>query len=280
MKKILLPTDFSDNSWNAIKYALQLFKKQKCKFYILNTYIPIVYNMEYMISDSNIYELDKVLKNDSTKSLEELKLQITEEFKNSNHSIELISSFNNLIPEIREVIDREEIDFVIMGTKGATGAKEVLFGSNTVHVLKNAKCPLLAIPENYVFDPIKEILFPTDYKIDYKSKQIKTITSITDIFKSKLNVLNVSYGYELSEDQEKNKSKLESYIETTDHIFHSVPDKDLQEAIDDFQRENHIDILIMVNNKHSFFENIFFKSVVKQLGFHLNIPFLVIPTKK
>jgi nucleotide-binding universal stress UspA family protein len=150
MKKILLPTDFSDNSWNAIKYALQLFKKQECKFYILNTYIPIIYNMEYMMSGSNIYELDELQKTQSTKELENIKVKITEEFNNSSHSIETISSFNNLIPEISEVIDREEIDFVVMGTKGATGATELLFGSNTVHVLKNAKCPLLAIPENYV----------------------------------------------------------------------------------------------------------------------------------
>ena len=280
MKKILLPTDFSDNSWNAIKYALQLFKKQECKFYILNTYIPIIYNMEYMMSGSNIYELDELQKTQSTKELENIKVKITEEFNNSSHSIETISSFNNLIPEISEVIDREEIDFVVMGTKGATGATELLFGSNTVHVLKNVKCPLLAIPENYEFSPLKEILFPTDYKINYKSDQIKPITSIVNIFKSKLNVLNVSYGYELTESQEKNKSKLQSYIEKIAYIFHSVPDKDLQEAIDDFQRENEIDMLMMINNKHSFFENIFFKSVVKQLGFHLNIPFLVIPTKK
>ena len=280
MKKILLPTDFSDNSWNAIKYALQLFKEQECKFYILNTYIPIVYNMEYMMSGSNIYELDEMQKIESTKGLENIKTEISKGFKNSNHSIEIISSFNNLIPEITDVIDREEIDFVIMGTKGATGAKEVLFGSNTVHVFKNTKCPLLAIPDNYEFEPIKEILFPTDYKIDYKSEQIKPITTLVDIFKSKLNVLNVSFGYELSANQELNKSKLQSFIEKTDHRFHSVPNKDLQEAIDDFQRENDIDLLMMINNKHSFFENIFFKSVVKQIGFHLNIPFLVIPTKK
>ena len=71
---------------------------------------------------------------------EDIETEISKGFKNSNHSIEIISSFNNLIPEITDVIDREEIDFVIMGTKGATGAKEVLFGSNTVHVFKNTKC--------------------------------------------------------------------------------------------------------------------------------------------
>ena len=49
MKNILLPTDFSDNSWNAIKYAFNLFKNEKCKYYLLNTYTPKVYHVEYVL---------------------------------------------------------------------------------------------------------------------------------------------------------------------------------------------------------------------------------------
>ena len=48
MKNILLPTDFSDNSWNAIQYAVELFKDEKCNFFLLNTYTPIIYNVEFM----------------------------------------------------------------------------------------------------------------------------------------------------------------------------------------------------------------------------------------
>ncbi|AOW20670.1 universal stress protein [Urechidicola croceus] len=280
MKKILLPTDFSDNSWNAIKYALQLFKDEKCAFYILNTYTPIIYNMEYMMSSTNIYDLDEIVKNQSENGLKDIKQRILNEFKNHKHSFKTISSFNNLIPEIREVVDDKEIDLIVMGTKGASGSKEVLFGSNTVHALKNAHCPLLAIPDDFQFDSLENILFPTDYKIDYKSIQVIPITFLAHIHKSKVHILNVTYGYDLSEEQEKNKKKLESYIEKVEFEFHNVSNKNLQEAINDFQTENFVDMLIMINNKHSFFENIFFKSVVKQIGFHLDIPFLVIPTKK
>jgi nucleotide-binding universal stress UspA family protein len=51
------------------------------------------------------------------------------------------------------------------------------------------------------------------------------------------------------------------------------------EAIDDFQKNNPIDLLVMVNNKHSFFENILFRPVVNEIGFHVKIPFLVIPSE-
>ncbi len=57
MKKILLPTDFSENALNAIDYALQLFKDEKCAFFILNTYTPMIYNYEYQLNADQYMEL-------------------------------------------------------------------------------------------------------------------------------------------------------------------------------------------------------------------------------
>lgn len=166
-----------------------------------------------------------------------------------------------------------------MGTKGATGAKEILFGSNTIHALKNTTCPFLAIPDNFEFKKVSNILFPTDYEIQYDLSQIETIEEMVHTDQATLNVLNVSFGYELSETQKFSKAILESLLDSVNTIYHRVPDKDLQEAINDFQTEYEIDMLIMINNKHSFFENVFFKSIIKQIGFHIKVPFLVLPTK-
>ena len=52
MKKILLPTDFSDNANNAISYAVQLYKNEKCNFILLNTYTPIIYQVEFLQASS------------------------------------------------------------------------------------------------------------------------------------------------------------------------------------------------------------------------------------
>ena len=278
--KILLPTDFSDNSWNAIKYALQLFRKQECTFYILNVYTPLLYNLEYLASGQTIYDLDQTSKKQSEIQLTDLKKRILKEFKNPLHQIETISSFNELIPGIRSVVESEEINFIVMGTKGATGAKEILFGSNTIHSLKNATCPLLAIPENFEFKKVENVLFPTDYHLMYDTSQINTILEIVHIDKAELNVLHVSSGYELTESQKFHKAILESLLNKVNSKYHDVPDSDLEEAINEFQVAHKTDMLVMINNKHSFFENVLFRSTIKQIGFHLTIPFLVIPTKK
>ena len=279
MKKILLPTDFSENSWNAIKYALQLFKYDICTFYLLNTYTPIIYHVEYVLVSPGQYGLGDAIRETSIKNIEKVHKKILKEFNNPNHNFEQISKFNSLIPEIKEQVEDKGIDYVVMGTKGATGAKEILFGSNTVHVLKNVKCPVLAIPDNFDFEHPHELLFPTDYEISYEDKHLKPIKDIAKIHNARLNIMHVSYGYDLSEIQEKNKLKLENYFKKTAHIFHNVGNQNVEDAIAVFQTKTRVNMLIMINNKHSFFENLFFKKLINHIGFHLNIPFLVIPSK-
>ena len=280
MKKILLPTDFSDNSWNAIKYALQLFKDQECSFTLLNTYTPKIYQLEYAQTSSAEFALFDAVKNASKDGLNEIHQKIEEEFNNTNHVFSQISSFNTLTAEIDNLYEGNVFNLIIMGTKGATGAKEVLFGTNTVHTLKNVKCPILAIPSDFAFETPHEILFPSDYEVDFQDEHINPILEVVGTRKARINILNVSYGYDLSEKQEQNRKKLEEYFNGIAHLFHSVSNQNIPGAIAEFQLKARINLLVMINNKHSFFENLFFKSAINHIGFHLNIPFLVIPIKK
>ncbi len=280
MKKILLPTDFSDNSWNAIKYALQLFKDQECNFILLNTYTPIIYQFEYIQPSSAQFGLVDTLKEASQKGLDELQKNILSEFNNPKHVFTKISSFNSLTTEIDDLYTNNIMDIIVMGTKGASGVTGVLFGSNTIHVIKNAKCPVMAIPSDFSFETPHEILFPTDYEIEYQAKHLKPIIDIAQNHISRVNIMHVYTGNDLTEAQQKNKSILETSIKNVAHLFHDIKNQNVPEAITNFQLKARINLLVMINNKHSFFENLFFKSTINQIGFHLNIPFLVIPSGK
>ncbi|RZV56152.1 MAG: universal stress protein [Flavobacteriaceae bacterium] len=279
MKRILLPTDFSENSWNAIKYALQLFKDSECNFTLLNTYTPMIYQFEYTLESSVGAELVDAMRETSVSKLDEMVDRIEKEFKNPKHIFGKTSSFNTLLREIDELYEGNTMDLIVMGTKGATGAKEILFGSNTVHVFKNAKCPVIAVPSGFEFEEPHEILFPSDYEVDFEDKHVALIKEIGSAYHARVNIMNVSYGYDLSEDQEKNRKKLEGYFKGIAHLFHNVSNQTVAGAITEFQLKARVNLLTMINNKHSFFENLFFKSTINQIGFHLAIPFLVIPTK-
>ena len=279
MKKILLPTDFSENAMNAITYALKLFTHEECTFYILNTYTPIIYQAEYLQLSTAQFGLLDTAKDISLKGLATVKESIDKKFINPKHTIKTISVFNNLIPEMESLIERENIDLVIMGTQGASNIQGVLFGSNTVHVFKNVKAPVLAVPSAFEFESLHQILFPSDYEVNFQEEQIMTLVSLAAKYHANVNVLHVNYGEELSEKQQKNKQKLETYFNHVSHLFHDIKNNNVVDAINDFQKKTNVNLLVMINNKHSFFENLFFQSKINQIGFHLNIPFLVIPSK-
>lgn len=279
MKRILLPTDFSANAYNAICYALQLFAGEKCIFYLLNTYTPVLYDNEYLTYSASQPTLTEIYRNKSLQGLERVLRKIKRKFKNESHDFELISSFNLLSDEIKDIVQEKEIDLVVMGTKGATGAEEILFGTHTVHAIKKTRCPLLAIPAHFEYRPPKNILFPTDYEAEIP-KLLKLMREIADTHNSSINVLHVFKNVNLTSNQDSRKKALKRAFKDNDPKFLSITDKSVTRAIYDFTEENKIDMLVMVNNKHSFFENLLFRPLVNEIGFNVKVPFLVIPSKK
>ena len=184
-----------------------------------------------------------------------------------------------LIQEMKEQIDQNNIDYVIMGTQGATGAKEVFLGTKTMYAIKKLFCPVLAVPSNFSYEAPKEILFPTDYRMKKENKYLKYIREICDSHIARLHVLHSYYGTPLTEEQLDVKAYLDAYLIDNAHLFHIAEGSDVIEAIDQFQLQTKINLIVMIHNKHTFLENLLFKPVINQIVYHTNVPFLVIPSK-
>lgn len=280
MKHILLPTDFSENSWNAISYAIQLLQKDTCTFHLFNAYTPVVYDVSYVLISPAQFGFGDEVRHASQEHLKELKSKIIQTFGlNSHHQFEIISRFDTLVSGIKDLIVERNIELVIMGTKGATGAKEILFGSNTVQVFSEVKCPLMAIPSNYQYHPPQSILFPTDLGIEIGQTKLPLLKEMSALDRAQFNAMHASTGYGLTPDQDRQKLALAALFKNMFYEFYDVENMDIADAITKFRETHEIDLLVMINNKRSFFENVFFKNTVNQIGFHLDIPFLVMPSK-
>jgi len=273
-KNILLPTDFSDNALNAINYALELFKNEKCTFYILNAtemQVPALSNLTSRLLET--------IKEDSNKNLKELQEKLELASISSKFHFQTIWSSKNLISAITKSVIKYNIDLLVMGTKGATGAKEFLFGSNTNTIIKKMNfCPILVIPENFNFVIPTQIAFPTDFKRFFSNIELKPIKDLASLYNSLIRVVHINVEDDLDDIQENNLSALKQYLKKFEHTFHWVPDfTNKTKSICTFINELEVNMLVMVNYKHSFVENIIKEPVIKKVGFHPIVPFMIIP---
>ncbi|MCH4824230.1 universal stress protein [Gramella lutea] len=279
MKNILLPTDFSENSVNAIKYGLRLLQNTSCTFFLLHTFTPAAYHSGKAFKNFTSMELVHATREAASEEIRSILDSLKSEFDNPRHKFEWIVDFNLLISKIKSLIKEKKIDYIFMGTQGATGAREIFMGTHTMYTIKKVNCPVLAIPSGTHDENLKEVLFATDYKVVRKT-DLETINFFTDLHKARLHVLNVNSDGSLDSKQLENRSMISHFFEEDKPIFHITEGDDIPEAVKKFQRQNHIDLVIMLHKKHTFFENILFKPVINQLVYHTNIPFMVIPYRE
>lgn len=280
MKKILIPTDFSPNAWNAISYGLQMFAEETCKFFLLNTYTPIIPSSRFMAPVVNAQRIEDVIRNNSILGLEHTVEKIQRCFPNPNHEFETISSFSLLVDEVMDVVNTFDIDLVITGTKGASGIDEVFMGSNTVRIIKSIKsCPVLAIPQNFEYYQPTEIAFATDFNRFYTTSELEPLIDMARAFKACIRIVHVQYEIApLNEMQQFNLSMLRKYLAEVEHFVHTVSElNSISHTLKIFTNELDIHLLAMLNYQHSYVERMTREPVVKRTAFHTNIPLLVIP---
>ena len=276
-KRILIPTDFSKNALNAIRYTIDLYAKLNCDFYFLN-----VFSFEkYTTNSLNIPEEGSaeylLAKQESEKKLDKLINTLSLHEENFKHNYFTESTANFLSEAIKQNIKEKDIDLVAMGTKGASGSKGVLFGSNTVMAMEKIReCPVLAIPEHVSFMSPKEIVFPTDFKDVYKRPEFKYLIELANMHNAEIAVLHIENNKELTETQLSNKQLLSSILSETKHQFHTLKEKNLGKGIQLFVESRESDMVSFINRKHFFFGNVFSKPLIKEIGYDSHVPILAL----
>lgn len=277
MKNILIPTDFSDNAWNAIKYGTALYHKTRCTFHIIHIN-PISYNSG---GEAAMYVspelLEETILKESNEKLEHLLKDIERLPLNTKHTFQTTALYGFFTDHIKQEVKDKNIDLIIMGTKGATGLKAVSLGSNTGNVLTKVRCAVLAVPEDAEYNTPREIGFPTDYQLSYDIKVLDHVKELAIMHKSSLRFLYVAQkGEDLSEIQMKNKEVLQHYFRETEHSFYTLTEKKLDDAVQAFVESRELDMLVMVAKNLNFLERILFKPAVEKISYHTNIPFLIV----
>jgi len=279
MKKVLVPTDFSNNAWDALTYAIRLYDDIPCHFYILNTYqvsTSRTVNTMNKERDTHIY---RVLKEFSEKELKKIDNYLNDNLLNNKHEYETLSKSGSLVTSIKRLVYTENIDMIVMGTAGATGAKEIFMGSNTIKAIKNIDlCPIISVPESYEYKEPEQVAFATDLKRHFNIIELNCLRELQLLHNFKIRVIHVKEENVLNTIQQQNIETFKHYFQPDSITFEEIlTDTKIATAINDFVEDQKINMVCLVNYEHSFIEELTHEPIIKKISFHSSVPLLILP---
>ncbi len=212
MKTILVPYDFSQEAQYAFEFAIELAKKRKNKvklFHVIELPTPQSFNS---MGDVNAYsnEINQIF---TIELIEKRKRQLAEierTFENQDFEFKTKMVFGNPFVGITKEITEAKADIVIMGSKGSSGLEEVLLGSNTEKVVRNAKCPVITVKSPITPDGIKKIVFASDFK-DVPSDVVNKIKALAENIDAELHLVKINTPT-MFESSRKSKEKIKAFV--------------------------------------------------------------------
>lgn len=281
MKKIIVPTDFSQNAYAALFYASKLYSDEAMHIIILHSYSK-ENNKSSNLKDVDRSASNKILHNHkSNDEGKELINKIELDTTKQNHTYEFIATPDSLEKIINEFVKNDGVSLVVMGDKGRTSAEDVLVGSTTIKITKSLEgCPLLIVPNHVKFVVPLNIGFATDYNEFYSLSKFKPITRLVRQYNSQIHLINVGLESDLEDKQKLNYDKFITDLTEYDVDFHFLSKKsNVSKTLHAFIDEKDIDLFTIIYHKHNFFKQLFREPVVSRVGKHDHVPLLVIPMK-
>ena len=274
MKKILFPTDFSEVSNNAFIYALKLAESISAEIVTMHVYqLPQANYINISEYLHEIYDVTELSNFENYKDEVPILRSIAESNNLDHIKMSHTLILGNLIEEIQKITKNENIDFIVMGTKGATGLKETFLGTVATKVMNDVKSVVLAIPEHCKYHPIEKILFITEYKAEDTASFLK-VMDFAKTFQAHTDCLRVDpVHHEIKDDYTKNWNE----ISTNKNInFLAISGDDVEGIVLNFIDLHKINLVAMQVHHRNFFEKLFEISLLKKLAFHINVPILAI----
>lgn len=269
MKTILVTTDFSEASINAATYATQLAHDLGANVKLLHVNIPVE-----SFNQSPVILKSQRAVTGSENQLEALRLNME---ANSKGEVEIEEHLRigEFFTEMYNYCEEIKPYLVIMGSQGSTATERFLMGSNSVHAMRNLPWPLLTIPSGYAYTQIRKIALASDFT-DTISIPMERIKRFRTDFNATLEVIHVGKNKEIKPDVILKSDVMQEQLESSTAEYHFISQDNTQEGILNFTETNQVDILIVIPKQYGFLEQLFHKSMSKQLILNSKIPVMAL----
>lgn len=272
MRTIIIPTDFSTIATNAMNYAIEMAKELKASISLIHIYQIPVSITEVPIVMASAEDLKK----DAENKLNELKSAV-EHITSGEIKIYTEARVGNIVDELEDFCEKIQPFAVVMGTKGATGLERILFGSNTLTIIRHLSFPVFVIPPGSVYKSIKKIGFACDLKQVVETTPLHFIKEVSQNYNAEFHVLNVDYENRNFKPETPEQSLLlHTMLKDLNPTYHFIEHPDIEDGINEFAEKNNLDLLITIPKKHKLLDALFRPSSSKQLVFESHIPIMCI----
>lgn len=185
MKKVLVPCDFSKPAINAFRFALNIATRSKGTIYLLHVIeLPVLHDTVLMPVLNYEEQLFKELREKAVSDFEKL----TEKYKADGVKVLFKVEFGAISQVIQDYIKTQSIDYVIMGSHGASGAREFFIGSNAEKVVRHSPVPVFVVKDHYKGE-VKNIVFPNTLDTENQEDLVMKVKSLQHFFKAKLHIV-------------------------------------------------------------------------------------------
>lgn len=267
MKKILVPTDFSENANQALHYAIQIANKFGATIYVVHAY-------QISSSTGRLISIDHIVEEDREKELAIL-LQKVKPLMAAEASIEGYVRRGSAVETLVAAANKLTADVIIMGTTGASGMKKMFLGSTASNVMKNTVLPVLAIPKDFTNTNINNITLALDDKKVPETYVLHPVVQLAREFQADLNLLHVV------EDENGDHSidpKIQDHLKQfgIGYTYFKLNAKEAGQGILEFVTRKQSNMLCLVKHQRSWFQDIFHSSMAERMAFESKIPLLVL----
>ncbi len=266
MKTILVPTDYSDTSLEALKFAVDIAGIYQARLLVFHAFeIPDGILFDYPFKGDMI----KVMKDKSKLSYENWIKKLDTQNVNVHFEVEQ----NSTVSAIRRVIEAKEIDLVVMGTHGITGLSEFFVGSTTEKIVRFSPVPVFSVKKSVKADKLKNIIFPTGLAFN-ETRLVKKVKELQLLFKSKLHIIYVNTPTNFKQDMVL-EGMLKDYVahyQFENYKTKIVSDMFEQAGIMNYANRQKDAVIAMGTHSHRGLTHFFRGSIAEDLVNHENNP--------
>ena len=280
MKQVLIPIDFTEESYNTVQYGMQLAREIKRNLQLLHVIDLYEFGMNYSYPDraplpeiSN--ELIEIRKTSAKESFEKL-LKTLERQKdghpNLKYSIEVGTTTKQIINRTRN----KEVDFILLPGKDGNNKLNQLLNTSYYKIISQADAPVWIIPSGISFKKIQKIVYATDFN-DEDIPSLKKIVRFAARSGTEIIALHVTkdINFQLKVKQKGFQSLVKEKIDYDNISIFSIASSHGITRINEFAMESGADLIVILKENRSLLEKLFTKSTTRQLTIETSLPLLV-----